>query len=72
MKTKNVLMYLLNKIDFDCYLEGNDDEKFDYITSILIDDFDDTTSVRVENSIIFLDGFVYFFDNNNNKLFGYW
>ena len=65
-------MYLLNKIDFDCYLEANDDEKFNYITSILIDDFKDTTSVRNENLIMFLDGLVNFFANTSNKLFGYW
>ena len=72
MKTIYDLLYLLKKIDLDIYLERNDEEKFNYIIRILIDDFEDFDSVRIENILIVLDDFINFFDNVNNKLFGYW
>ena len=62
---------MLNKIDLDIYLKCNDEEKFNYIIRILIDDFEDFDSVRIENILIVLDGFINFFDNVNNNLFGY-
>ena len=65
-------MCLLNKIDFDSYLEGNDDENFSYFTRILLDDFEDFNSVRLENILIILNGFVNLFDNLNGSLSGYW
>ena len=55
MKTKNNLLYLLNKIDFDSYLEGNDDENFNYIRRILLDDFEDFNSVKSKNILNFVD-----------------
>ena len=72
MKTIMDLFYLLNKIDLDIYLECNDEEKFNYIIRILIDDFEVFDSVRIENILIVFDGFKNFFDNVNNNLFGYW
>ena len=72
MKTIKNLLYLLNEIDLDSYLKSNDDEKFNFIRRILIDDFEDFTSVKTENLLIVLDGLVIFFDNINSRLSGYW
>ena len=72
MQTINDLLYLLNKKDLDNYLECNDDEKYNYIRKKLIDDFADSTSVRIEHILNVLDGFVNFFDNINSELSGCW
>ena len=53
-------------------LKSNDDEKFNYIRTILVDDFQDYTSVNIKNILIVLDGFVNSFDNFNSRLSGYW
>ena len=58
MKIINGLLYLLNKLDFDSYLEGNVDEKLNYRRRILIDDFEDFNSVKIKNILNFVDGFV--------------
>ena len=41
MKRLCNLLYLLNKTDFYTYLESDDDEKFNYIRTILLDKFED-------------------------------
>ena len=66
MKKINDLLYLLNKIDLDTYLECNDDEKFNCVRKLLIDDFADSTSVRIKHILNNLDGFVIFFHNINS------
>ena len=72
MKTKNGLLYVLNKTNLDSYLKTNDDEKFNYNRRKLIDDSEDHTSVKIKNILIVFDGFVNFFDNINSTLYGYW
>ena len=72
MKTINELLYLLNKIDLDIYLEYIDDEKSNYIRKVLLDDFADSTLLRTKLILNILDGFVIFFDNINIELPGYW
>ena len=66
------LLYLLNKIDFYTYLECNDDERYNYIRTIKIDEFENSNSVKIKNMLNVVDGFVNFSDNNNNELSGYW
>ena len=70
--TRNDFLYLLNKIDFDSYLESNDDEKLNCIRRILLEDFEDSNSVKIENILILLEGFVNHFNNINSRLSGYW
>ena len=65
------MLNLLNKKDLDSYLKSDDDENFN-IRRILLDDFEDFTSVKIKNILIVLDGFVDFFDNINSRLSGYW
>ena len=45
MKRINDLLYVFNKLDFDSYLEGNDDEKNNYIKRMLKDEFEDLKSI---------------------------
>ena len=72
MKTINDFLYFLSKIYLDNFLECNDEEKFYYLIRLLIDDFEDFDSVRIENILIVLDGFINFFNDFNNRMFGYW
>ena len=71
MKTKNCLLLILNKLDLDSYLEGNDDEKINFVRRILIDDFEDFNSVKIKNILNLIDGFVSFFNKINSGPFGY-
>ena len=64
------MLYILEKIDFDRYLESTYDEKFTFLKRILIDVFEDSTSVRIKNLVTVLDGFVKFFDNFKSRLSG--
>ena len=45
MKRLIDLLYFLNKLVFDSYLEGNDDENFNYIKTMLKDEFEDLKSI---------------------------
>ena len=45
MKRMKIFLYLLKKIEFGSYLESNDDEKFDCIGRMKIDDFEVFNSV---------------------------
>ena len=70
MKTRNDFLYILNKMDWDNYLECNDDETYNYITKIIIDDFADSTLVRIKHILNILASFAHFFDNINSELSG--
>ena len=72
MKTISDLLYILNKIDLAVNLESNDNEKLNCIRRILIDDFEDFTSVKFRNILIIVDGFIYFFVKIKSRLSGYW
>ena len=69
MKRIHDLLYLINKIDFDSYLEGDDDEKFIYGRKTLIDEFEDFNSVKNRIMLSVVDGFVNYFDNIDKRPF---
>ena len=73
MKRINDLFFFLNKLDFICYLEGNDDEKtFSFIERVVIFEFEEFNSEKSKNKLNIVDGFVDFFDNFNSGPSGYW
>ena len=62
----------LTKILFETYLEKNDDENFNYIKRLLIDEFEEFNSEKYKNMLNIVDCFVNFFDNINSRLSGCW
>ena len=70
-KTINDLLYLLNQISLDTFLECIDDQNYNYIRKILGVDFADSTSVKIKHILKILDGFLNFFDNINSEISGY-
>ena len=66
------LVFLLNKINFDKYINSNDNEKFEYIRRVLNGKWYDDSLCRVKNVSFGLDEFVIFFNRTNDKLEGYW
>ena len=51
MKRIYDLLYLLNKIDFYTYLKSDDDDNFNYISTKLVDKFEDFNSVKIKNHV---------------------
>ena len=60
-------MCLLNKIDFDKYLNNTENENYEYIREIIIINMADYTSYRIVNTLIGLDDFIGFYNNTNTK-----
>ena len=60
METINDWVYLINKIDFDTHIEGNDDEMFNYNKTMLKDEFEEFNSEKIKTMLNIVDGFANF------------
>ena len=52
------LVILINKLNFDKYMNSNEDEKFEIIGRVLYDNFGDKPTYRNKNVIYGLDKFI--------------
>ena len=72
MTNINHLIFLLNKINFDKFINSNYDEKTEYIQRVLNDKVGDDPIYKVKTLLYALDEFVYYFNKTNNKVEGCW
>ena len=72
MRNIHQLIFLLYKINFNTYLNSQDDEKLEFFRRVLYDNFHDKSICRIKKTKYGLDEFVFYFDRTNKELQDYW